>query len=59
MKLTKEQREELDLLSQPVMKFLKDNFDPHTSVVIESCYTSILQDLAGFPYKEVANESLS
>jgi len=43
MVLTKEQIEELEIVSKPLMKFLSDNFHPHVKVIVESNSAEILE----------------
>ena len=50
--LTKEQREEFEKLSKPLIKFLNDNLDPHCKIIIECDYAEILSGLCGIPTDE-------
>ena len=36
MILTKDQIDQLQEASKPLMKFLSENFDPHTKVIVEN-----------------------
>jgi len=51
--LSKEQMTELKVLSAPLIKFLGDNFDPHTSIVVDSGYVRIVSENCGVPVDDV------
>ena len=43
MKITKEQEEQLEVASKPLMKFLAENFHPHVKVIVESDRAELLE----------------
>lgn len=43
MVLTKEQREEFEKASEPLIKFLCDNFHPHVKVIVDPISSEILE----------------
>lgn len=46
MILTKEQVQELELLSKPLIKFLNENFNPHVKIIITPDSSEILSGSA-------------
>lgn len=42
---TEKQREELEKLARPLMKFLNDNFHPHVSITIDPSSAEIKEHL--------------
>lgn len=38
---TNKQREELEELSRPLIKFLNDNFHPHVSITVDNCSSEL------------------
>lgn len=49
MILTKPQIDEIEKLSEPLVKFMCDNFHPHTQIIIEVDGVHIYEGLAGIP----------
>lgn len=43
--------EKLQEITQPIIKFLKQNYDPHTTIVITTEYIKIVRDEFGIPIK--------
>ena len=39
----------LEKLALPLYEWLQDNYDPHTSIVIDSGFIRIVQDKCGMP----------
>ena len=52
MILTKDQINELELLSKPLIKYLNDNFNPHVKVTITPTSTEIMQVSVYIPITE-------
>ena len=51
-KLNKKQINQLNRLSKSLIKFLNDNFNPHTKIIIEYDGVEIVQGLAYRPVKD-------
>ena len=49
MILTKEQIDEIAKLSEPLIKYMNDNFHPHTAIVIETGAVTVVEELAIVP----------
>ena len=49
MILTKEQIAEIEKLSEPLVKFMNDNFHPHTIITIETNGVQVYEGMAGIP----------
>ena len=45
---TEKQREEFELLSRPLIKFISENFHPHTDVILDSVHAEILEGVMVF-----------
>jgi len=45
--LSKEQLDEFELLAKPLIKFINDNSNPHTQIIIDCNSAQILSGLAG------------
>ena len=43
-----EKRAEFEELSRPLIKFLNDNFDPHTQICIDTDHSEIVSGLMSF-----------
>ena len=52
MILTEEQREEFKNLAWPLIKFINDNFNPHTSIIIDNTSAEIMEGVASYRTEE-------
>lgn len=43
--------EELKIITKPIVDFLKENYNPHTTIVITNDYVKVLSDAMGVPIK--------
>ena len=43
--------EKLQEITKPIIKFLKENYDPHTTIVITTEHIKIVRDELGIPIK--------
>ncbi len=41
--------EEIKELSKPLIKFIKENYDPHTVIIIRDDYVQVLREDIGIP----------
>jgi hypothetical protein len=55
MLLTEYQRKEFENLSKPLIKFIVDNFDPHTIIIVECDGSQIKTGEYGFHTAEFIN----
>lgn len=47
--MSPEKFKEFERLVTPLYKWLQDNYDPHTSIIIECGYAKIVVDTMGIP----------
>ena len=47
--MTKEEIKELEKIADPIVKFINNNFDPHTSVIINYTGVRLLSDKCFIP----------
>jgi len=47
--ITKEQSKEFETLARPLVKFLNDNFNPHTEIIINCDSARIMSGECGIP----------
>lgn len=52
MILSKEQLEQFEEASKPLVKFLCDNFHPHVTVIVQPCGVEILEGSASVKIEE-------
>jgi len=52
MILTKEQIKEFEEASKPLIKWLNDNCNPHTTVIVDSIHSEVLSGVAVFRCEE-------
>lgn len=45
---TEKQREEFEKVTRPVIKFLNDNFYPHTKVIVDFTTAELVEGLCSF-----------
>jgi hypothetical protein len=50
--LTKEQKKEFENLAWPLIKFINDNFNPHTSIIIDNTSAEIMEGVASYRTEE-------
>lgn len=53
---TKEQRDELDALCRPIIKWLNDNYPNHTKVIIDDESVELTTSLCAYRTKEFLHE---
>ena len=51
--LSKEKRVDFEKLSKKVSDFIKENYDPHTTVIITDSHIKIVRDEIGIPVERV------
>lgn len=56
MILTKEQIKEFEEAAKPLMKFLNENCNPHTTVIVEPTGAEILSGSASFQSQEFVKD---
>jgi len=49
--ITDEEMKELRELSAPLVKWLQDKFDPHSSVIVEQSFVKLVRDECGIPFE--------
>jgi hypothetical protein len=54
--VTTEQRKEFEALARPLVKFLNDNFNPHTEIVIDCDSARILSGECGVPIHDYVKD---
>jgi len=52
MIFTKEQREEFERVTRPVIEFLNKNCHPHTTVTIETNHASLFEGVCAYPCED-------
>lgn len=52
MNLTEEQQEKLALVAKPLIKYLAENHNPHTTVIVTSINAELLEAKANIYTKE-------
>ena len=50
--MTKEEMIELEKLAEPIVKFINNNFDPHTSAIIDYAGVKLLSDKCFIPIEK-------
>jgi len=50
--ISEEQRKEFEELARPLIKFLNDNFNPHTLITIDNSRAEILSGKCAFVTKD-------
>lgn len=47
-----EQIEEIERISKPIIEYIKNNYNPHTTVIINEDCIKVVSDEVNIPYKE-------
>lgn len=47
---------ELELISAPLVEYLKNNFNPHCRIEIDSTSIKVVEDVIGIPIRELSKE---
>ncbi len=50
-----EKLNEFEALARPLIKYLNDNHDPHTSIIITTTDAEVVQGLMAFPCHDYIN----
>lgn len=58
MSMSKDKLEQLETLAKPLVNLLREQYNPHCQIIIESDKVRIVEDVVGVPVKEDGNLQL-
>lgn len=53
MKISQEQMNELEKITQSLVEWLRNNSHPHTSIIVTDTSIRLVEDIASIPYTTV------